>query len=295
VIDAGGRAFAATVNGARGKWPDLSGLPGFHAVPAGLKFEPPLDAPQLEGVAAFQPWGGNFNYGHFLLDGLCSLLALEEAGLLADHTPISAPLAPWSRALLDYGFPGLAVREIAAPVVRANSVAFATSMDHFLGMPNDLALQLRERILATAPAGQGASRVYFSRRAQPMRVMVNEAALETQLRARGFRIVRPEDLTPAAQIALVREAEVIVAPTGAALANALFAPAGARIVEITPQNYASHWVLALARLTGADWRPFYCASPCPAREVPLLKRLRSYVFGYCLPLDPFLDYLDALL
>jgi capsular polysaccharide biosynthesis protein len=283
------------VGGARGRWPDLSGLPGFSVGADGLVFDPPTLIPQFEAVAAFQPWGGNFNYGHFLLDGLGSLLALEEAGLLSDHLPVTAPLATWSRDLLAYAFPGLSVREIRAPVVRATSVAFATSMDHFLGTPNDLALGVRERVLAHAPARQGARRVYLSRRGQPMRVMVNEAALEAALRSRGFTVVRPEALSPAEQIALARNAEVIVAPTGAALANALFAPAGARIVEITPQNYASHWVLAFCRMTGADWRPFYCASPCPPGEIPPLKRLRSYVFGYRLPLEEFLTYLDPLL
>jgi capsular polysaccharide biosynthesis protein len=295
VVDAHGRAFAATVGGLQTKWPGLSGLPGFSTDDQGLAFEPPAAVPHLDAVAAFQPWGGAFNYGHFLLDGLSSLLALEEAGLLADHIPVSAPLAAWGRDLLAYGFPGLSVREIRAPVVRANSVAFATSMDHFLGKPNGLAVGVRDRILAHAPARRGARRLYLSRRGQPMRVMVNEAALEAALRSRGFTIVRPEALSPAEQIALARDAEVIVAPTGAALANALFAPSGARIVEIAPQNYASHWVLALCRLTGAEWRPFYCASPCPPAEIPLLKRLRSYVFGYRLPLEPFLAYLDPLL
>jgi capsular polysaccharide biosynthesis protein len=128
-----------------------------------------------------------------------------------------------------------------------------------------------------------------------MRVMANEAALETALRRRGFAIVRPERLSVARQIALARDAEVIVAPTGAAIANALFAPRGARVIEITPDNYASHWVMALCQLIGAAWRPFYCASPCPPDRIPRLRRMRSYVFGYELPLEPFLAHLDQSL
>jgi hypothetical protein len=30
----------------------------------------------------FLPWGATFNYGHFVIDALPSLLALERAGLL---------------------------------------------------------------------------------------------------------------------------------------------------------------------------------------------------------------------
>lgn len=295
VIGQDGTIYASSVGGAKTRWPDHSGLPGMTPDGAGFRFDPPPDAPRVGPAAVFQPWGGGFNYGHFLLDGLSSLLAMEEAGLLASHQPLAPPLKPWQAGLLDLAFPDVAIATTPAEIVRAEAAVFPSTLDHFLGTPNELLVRLQERILARAPAGKGARRVYLSRRGQAMRVMVDEPALEAALRRRGFQIVRPERLSPAAQVSLMRDAEVVVAPTGAALANALFLPDGARMVEIAPENYASHWVLAICRLIGADWRPFYCASPCPASEVPLLKRIRSYVFAYRLPVEAFLAHLDPLL
>jgi len=295
VIDGEGRIFEAGVGEVRNRWPDLSGLPHVRPEADAWRFDPPARAPRLGPTAVFAPWGGQFNYGHFLLDGLCGLLALEEAALLESHTPLMAPMKPWQAALIGLGFPGLQVRTTRAPVIRAEAAVFANTLDQFLHEPNELVVRLRERMLAGAPAGRGARRVYFSRRGQPMRVMVNEAELEAALRRRGFAIVRPERLSPPEQIALVRDAEVVVGPTGAAFANVAFAAPGARVVEITPHNYASHWVLALSRLVEADWRPFYCRAPCAPSEVPLNRRLRNYVFAYRLPLEPFLAHLDALL
>jgi capsular polysaccharide biosynthesis protein len=126
--------------------------------------------------------------------------------------------------------------------------------------------------------------------------MVNEAALEAALRGRGFEIVRPERLRAADQIQMMREAQVVVGPTGAAMANALFTSAGARIVEIQPQNFTSQWVWAASRSAGAEWGGYVCASPVDPRAVAWRHRLRrGFRFGYDLPLDDFLTFVDTAL
>ncbi|MGH1556658.1 hypothetical protein ACRAWD_00305 [Caulobacter segnis] len=54
----------------------------------------------------FMPWGASFNYGHFVIDALSSLLAMEQAGLL-DDLPILAPkLTVWQRELIGLALPG---------------------------------------------------------------------------------------------------------------------------------------------------------------------------------------------
>jgi len=129
-----------------------------------------------------------------------------------------------------------------------------------------------------------------------MRVMINEAALEAALRARGFEVVKPERLSAAAQVRMMREAEVVVGPTGAAMANALFAEAGVRIVEIQPENFTSQWVWAASRRAGADWRGYVCAAPVSPDKVAWRHRIRrGFRFGYEVPLDDFLPFVDAAL
>ncbi len=294
LIGTDGALYNATIGEARHGSQDLSALPG--VLDNAARFAPPASAPELEGGAVFLPWGATFNYGHFVIDALPSLLALEQAGLLAGVPALTPKLTAWQRDLLAMAFPDVEVREVDAPVVRLKRATFSTSMDHFLHHPNGLVADVAARVLERAPKGQGAKRVYLSRRGQSMRVMVGEAAFERTLAERGFTIVRPETLSAAEQVALVRDAEVLVGASGAALANAVFLPKGARVVEIQPLNFTSQWVRAASRQVGADWRGYVCASPCPAREAPLLARLRrGFKFAFRPPLDDLLAFVDAAL
>ena len=292
VIGTDGALYNATIGEARHGSRDLSAMPGVR----GPSFMPPPAAPEIAAGAVFLPWGATFNYGHFVIDALPSLLALERAGLL-DGVPAVAPrLTAWQRDLIGMAFVGREVREVDAPVVRLGRVAFATSMDHFLHHPNGLVADVAARILTRAPVGKGARRVYFSRRGQSMRVMVGEAAFEKALAARGFTIVRPETISVAEQIALTREAEVLVGASGAALANAVFLPRGARVVEIQPLNFTSQWVRAACRQVGVDWRGYVCASPVSARDAPVLARLRrGFRFAFKPSLDDLLRAVDDAL
>lgn len=278
------------------RWPDLSGLPAV-TVEAGVpRLRLTVEPPKIERGALFVPWGAGFNYGHFVLDALTSLLMLEEQRLLDGAEILAPPLKPWQRELLTMAFPGRTICELDAPVVRLETALYASSMNHFLHAPDATAARLAKRVLmATEAAGQGARRVYLSRRGQSMRVMTNERALEAALVKRGFVIVRPEDLTPRAQIALMRDAEVVVAPTGAALANALFMPSGARVIEVQPENFTSRWVWAACRQAGVEWRGYVCASPTGAWRAPLARLKRGFKFAYTPPLDDLLSFIDSAL
>jgi capsular polysaccharide biosynthesis protein len=294
LIGTDGALYNATVGEARHGSQDLSGIPNIDV--GGTHFARPVSAPEIDAGAVFLPWGATFNYGHFVIDALTSLLALDQAGFLDGVAVVAPMLTTWQRDLIALAFPGLGVREFDAPVVRLKRAAFSTSMDHFLHHPNGLLADVAARVLARAPAGKGARRVYLSRREQSMRVMVGEAAFEKALIARGFTIVRPETLSAAEQVALVRDAEVLIGASGAALANAVFLPRGARVVEIQPLNFTSQWVWAACRQVGVDWRGYVCASPCPAREAPVLARLRrGFKFAFKPPLDDLLRFVDAVL
>ncbi len=294
LIGTDGALYNATIVEARQGSPDLSALTGVTDNAA--RFTPPVDAPFIEAGAVFLPWGGTFNYGHFVIDALTSLLALEKAGLL-DGTPVLAPpLTTWQRDLIAMAFPDLEITEVDAPSVRLGRVTYATCMDHFLHHPNALLAEVAERVLARAPAGQGARRVYLSRRGQSMRVMVGEAAFERALAKRGFVIVSPETLSAAEQIALMRDAEVVVGASGAALANAVFLPRDARVVEVQPTNFTSQWVRAACRQVGVDWRGYVCASPISRWRTPPMAQLRrGFKFAYRPRLDDLLRFVDEAL
>jgi capsular polysaccharide biosynthesis protein len=120
--------------------------------------------------------------------------------------------------------------------------------------------------------------------------------LERALARRGFAVVHAERLSPRRQIALMRDAEVVVGASGAAMANALFAPPGARVVDIQPEVFASTWVCALGELIGQQAYAFRVPAPLPPDEAPWVSRVRAgFRFAYRTPLDDFLPWLDALL
>ncbi|PVM83929.1 capsular biosynthesis protein [Caulobacter radicis] len=284
----GGRVLRSASGEALHRWPDLAPVAELMARRPSMTIE--------RGVV-FMPWGGGFNYGHFLLDAMPSMLAAVEHGFASGAPVLAPPLKSWQRNLLAAAFPECEVREVRGRRIRLDQSAYATSMDHFLHAPTALVRRVAERVVATAPEGPvSGRRVYLSRRSQSMRVMVNEAALEEALRRRGFLIVRPERMSALAQVALMRDAEVVVGASGAALANALFLRRGARVIEVQPANFTSRWVWAACRQVGVEWRGLVCPSPADPREASWLSRARrGFRFAYRPPLDELLEFIDAAL
>lgn len=82
----------------------------------------------------------------------------------------------------------------------------------------------------------------FLRRNSGVRRLVNTEAIEALLVSRGFTVVEPEKLSFVMQVQLFRQAEVIIGPTGAALANIIFSDSRARIaILISRQEDVIYW------------------------------------------------------
>jgi capsular polysaccharide biosynthesis protein len=78
----------------------------------------------------------------------------------------------------------------------------------------------------------GPERIYLARHGAHRRRMVNESQLEKKLEALGFVSIRPECLPVAEQARMFGAAKCVVAAHGAGLANMVFAPAGALLIEL---------------------------------------------------------------
>jgi len=114
-------------------------------------------------------------------------------------------------------------------------------------IPGPYAPRLRKRVL-TDEAASRTRRLYISRRKASHRRVRNEEALMRRLRSLGFRRYDLEDLPPQKQILLFQEADLVVAPHGAGLANLLFAT-GAAVVELqASRNVSPHFYLLSKRL-----------------------------------------------
>lgn len=88
------------------------------------------------------------------------------------------------------------------------------------------------------------------------RVIVNMDEVEACLAPRGYATVHAEDLSPADQMRLFREARAMVAIHGAGLAPLLYVPRGgrlARLVEILPVGHMTDVYRVMAEQVGVPW------------------------------------------
>ena len=90
-------------------------------------------------------------------------------------------------------------------------------------------LRRLEPVLAPLRTGAGPRRLYLSRKPSQHRGMRNHVEVEAWFAANGFRLVDFAGFAFEEQLQLVRDADVIVGPNGAALVNGLFAGAGTAI------------------------------------------------------------------
>lgn len=116
------------------------------------------------------------------------------------------------------------------------------------------ALSTRIRDGAATGSQPGRRRRIFVRRGSGHRKLLNEAEIEAVLVERGFEAVSTELLTIAQQLALFREATVVVGASGAAMANLLWMRPGTRALILHsdhPFKKYPYWD-AIARAAGVS-------------------------------------------
>jgi capsular polysaccharide biosynthesis protein len=120
------------------------------------------------------------------------------------------------------------------------------------------ALEFMRRLVfdgyAIAANARPTERLYVTRADTRKRRITNEGEVLPMLTARGFATVAPGRLPLKEQAALFAQAEAIVGAHGAGLTNILFAPHGARVVEIFPADKVKNTYFLLAKSLGQNYR-----------------------------------------
>ena len=106
---------------------------------------------------------------------------------------------------------------------------------------------LRSLVTDSSDAGE---RIYISRRDALRRRVANEAEVLAVLRRHRFREVQPGKLSVRDQVDQFSKAAVILGMHGAGLVNAVFAPAGAAVIELQPSGLDSSRIALYWRLSG---------------------------------------------
>lgn len=121
------------------------------------------------------------------------------------------------------------------PFERRNKDDDGHSHGSFSTKAFDLLRARLETVTQETAAGSWPERVYL-RRNSGVRRILNEDKIEKLLKDRGFVVVEPETLTFAQQVQCFSHARVIVGPTGAGFANAIFCEKGTQVAILISKH-----------------------------------------------------------
>jgi capsular polysaccharide biosynthesis protein len=254
VLTADGGVFRITVGQAKYVDPNLEKLQTIWTTR--------ISAARIADGIVTMAYGSLYNYGHFVLDAMTSVAAVNE-DISRQAVFVTPPLQDWQRQ--HFKLLQIEPVELAEPIYLFDHITFVSSvsgMGRALHNPNLHFLTLRDSQLSSLPsATNDFQRIYISRRGHK-RPLVNEDKLEQTLKEVGFVVIQPETMPVSKQIEIFRSSKIIVAPTGAALANLLYAQK-ATVFEIIPRDMTLNdnyhkWVAFLTAMGEGDWRPFFC-------------------------------------
>lgn len=218
----------------------------------------------------------SFNHFHFIVESLqsvCLAETLDEIGtapivacnLYETRRDLLSFLAPRRRLIEVLPWEWCAFRSLYLPTIGAFSpdsgdyAALASYETEYLS-------DVRDRIVSHVRSKRpelfnGSINVlYVSRRrhvaaTRAVRDVVNSFELEEYVASLGGRVIFPETMSAAEQVAVFNSARVVVGPTGAALANTVFCRPGTLCVSLHQNAGVNPWyVAALARALKLEWR-----------------------------------------
>jgi hypothetical protein len=221
--------------------------------------------------------GGDDNYAHWVTRNLIKLYLLESKRGEALPYLVNADLQPHQLEYLD--LLGIGEHQLVKvsrnKVVACRKLTVPTGICNRLDMGNGIAWLRGKLAGLIEAAGEPRDLIYVSRRGAQRRELLNEAELESALLRLGFITIEPGQMTVREQITAFARARAIVAPHGAALANLVYAPRGAFVIEITSvdishmadfRSIARSMGQHIVTITSDDYETV------PARETPEMHR-----------------------
>jgi capsular polysaccharide biosynthesis protein len=258
-VIAGGKAYCDTF--VQTPSPPLSAYIVGRKCGITLLCERPVELPAHECFLL----GGCPNYAHWVLDFLprIAFYRLNYGPLL-----VNGPLLPFQiQALTHLGVSAENLVALDYPRTYLVRKLFYLSTGSAIAMP-PLTFQpaivdwLRDKFVKTPADSRRGRKLFISRAGHPEihgRRLLNEAEIAAIASQQGFEIIRTEELSFETQVTLFSEASVIAGPHGAGCVNMVFAPRGARVIEmIGPRSHreqqpASRCYVNIATILGQNF------------------------------------------
>ncbi|MEQ9506644.1 MAG: glycosyltransferase family 61 protein [Hyphomonas sp.] len=195
------------------------------------------------------------NFYHFMNQCVTRLAIVEKIIDFADvdHFVTPTRTTGFMRQLLAHcGIDDTKIVPMEADVLRCERL-IATSNPGPHHVPPTWANDYLRRIMPVAAAPTPSSRIFISRLDAPKRELLNHDAVMALLERYGFEHATLSGRSVAEQAALFREADVIVAVHGAALANLVFSPPGQKVIELLPNNHLQPCFWTVGKIGGLDY------------------------------------------
>ena len=208
---------------------------------------------QVDGtVLSLTTRGTAGNYYHFLYDAVARYGIFEEAlpGERVDAIAVPHQSGYQKQILELAGIPGPYLQPRADRTFRADRLLVPSTPNQDLDAPRSATEWLRKRL---PPSGRTGTprRLYLSRGQQPgARRYLQEPELWPRLERQGFVTLDPGTLSVQEQIDVFHNAEVIIAPHGAALTNLTFSQPGVRVLEMFAASYVHLGLWTIAEAVG---------------------------------------------
>lgn len=190
-------------------------------------------------------YSGNENWGHWIIDVLGSLLALEHFPELADRKILFSLLTPVQMECLDLiGISKDRVMFLPAPSITTSSILLrdATITSPPPGSLIYPWLSEKMRQGAGGPSPSAAERIFLSRRRYyPSHRICNQDEVERLFEDRGFQILTPETMSVTDYVRAVSRARMIAGASGGALGNFLLAPTNCLQIHLMPDEFRNNF------------------------------------------------------
>lgn len=219
-------------------------LPAEHARILRLTERGVMDAPK--GALLYFQKPGTANYFHWMVECLPRLSLLDDAqvaaqvdGLILHFGQVPGFVIPSLREF----FPRLVDRAfvMGKPLVRPDRLCFMTSGPRDPAHPPETRISTSAiRFFGNLPRGDrpGGRVIFISRANAGNRRLINEDQLIAYLSARfDLQVMIGDRLSVSDQRRVMADARAVVGVHGAGLSNVVFAPQGARLIEITSGQY----------------------------------------------------------
>lgn len=241
------------------------GSPSYHGLPGenNIYRRPYLTAPRkLKGVVfSLLTGGGGNTYAHWFIDALSRLDILERSGWKNDVDYFIVPNNAYSFQKETLDLLGIPPEKVI------------NGLDHIHLQPDELIITSHprtttcymspwivefirktfgdcDRLLPADDTLEYHPLIYISRRDAVIRQVINEKELEAMLHAHGFRSYEMADLTLPQKVKLMKQAKVIVTPTGSGITNLVWCNPGTHLIELMTPSFITPFFFELLRDTG---------------------------------------------